>query len=192
MLALHASPAEMGYLSALIWLPSLLFALHAGAWVDRRGHRRATMIAADLGRAALLASIPVCSALGVLSLAQVFAVAFAAGTLSIFFTVSDSGLFVSVVPSDQYVAGNSLIYQSRALAAVGGPSAGGLLVQALSAPFALAADALSFLGSAFFLSRDPPGRARPGPGRAPGGAERRCPLHLRRRPSCGRRWPACP
>ncbi|MCW2905781.1 MAG: major facilitator superfamily permease, partial [Actinomycetia bacterium] len=67
VLALHASPAEMGYLSALVWLPSLLFALHAGAWVDRRGHRRATMIAADLGRAALLASIPVCSALGVLT-----------------------------------------------------------------------------------------------------------------------------
>ncbi len=40
VLALHATPAEMGYLSALIWLPSLLFALHAGAWVDRRGHRR--------------------------------------------------------------------------------------------------------------------------------------------------------
>jgi MFS family permease len=164
VLALHASPAEMGYLSALIWLPSLLFALHAGAWVDRRGHRRATMIAADLGRAALLASIPVCSALGVLSLAQVFAVAFTAGTLSIFFTVSDAGLFVSLVPSDQYVEGNSLIYQSRALAAVGGPNAGGLLVQALSAPFALAAEALSFLGSAFFLSRIHP--AEPAPDRA--------------------------
>src|SRR6202161_1051470 len=161
VLALHASPAEMGYLSVLIWLPSLLFALHAGAWVDRRGHRRATMIAADLGRAALLASIPACSALGVLSLAQVFAVAFAAGTLSVFFTVSDAGLFVSLVPSDEYVAGNSLIYQSRALAAVGGPSVGGLLVQALSAPFALAADALSFLGSAFFLSRIRPGESPP-------------------------------
>ena len=164
VLALHASPAEMGYLSVLIWLPSLLFALHAGAWVDRRGHRRATMIAADLGRAALLASIPVCSALGVLSLIQVFAVAFAAGTLSIFFTVSNAGLFVSLVPSDQYVEGNSLIYQSRALAAVGGPSVGGLLVQALSAPFALAADALSFLGSAFFLSRIHP--AEPAPDQA--------------------------
>ncbi len=123
----------MGYLSALIWLPSLLFALHAGAWVDRRGHRRATMIAADLGRAGLLASIPVCSALGVLSLAQLFAVAFAAGTLSIFFTVSDAGLFVALVPSARFVEGNSLIYQSRALSAVAGPSVGGLLVEALSA-----------------------------------------------------------
>ena len=164
MLALHATPAEMGYLSALIWLPSLLFALHAGAWVDRRGHRRATMVAADLGRAALLASIPVCSALGVLSLAQLFAVAFAAGTLSIFFTVSDAGLFVALVPSTQYVEGNSLIYQSRAMAAVAGPSVGGLLVEALSAPFALAADALSFLGSAFFLGRIRPAEPAPDTG----------------------------
>ena len=80
------------------------------------------MIAADLGRAGLLASIPVCWALGLLSLAQVFAVAFTAGTLSVLFSVSDSGLFVSLVPSDQYVEGNSLIYQSRALAAVGAPA----------------------------------------------------------------------
>ena len=168
VLALHASPAEMGFLSALIWLPSLLFALHAGAWVDRRGHRRVTMISADLGRAALLASIPVCSALGVLSLAQLFAVAFAAGTLSIFFTVSDAGLFVALVPSARYVEGNSLIYQSRALSAVAGPSVGGLLVEALSAPFALAADAVSFLGSAFFLGRIRPAEPDPDPDRRPG------------------------
>ena len=72
------------------------------------------------------------------------------------FTVSDAVLFVSLVPADRYVEGNSLVYGSRALSFVGGPSIGGLLVQALSAPFALAADALSFLGSAFFLGRIKP------------------------------------
>jgi MFS family permease len=189
VLALRATPAEMGYLSALIWLPSLLFALHAGAWVDRRGRRRVTMIAADLGRAALLGSIPVAYALGVLTLAQLFLVAFAAGTLSTFFTVSDGTLFVSLVGSDDYLAGNSLVYQSRALSFVGGPSLGGLLVQALSAPFALAADALSFLGSAFFLGRirppsQPPIRpadaARWPPEPASSGTPR----------SCARYWPA--
>ena len=65
--------AQMGYLTALEWLPSLLFGLHAGAWVDRRGRRRRTMIAADLGRAALFASIPVCYALHVLTLPQLYA-----------------------------------------------------------------------------------------------------------------------
>ena len=153
VLVLHATAADMGYLTALVWLPSLLFGLHAGAWVDRRGQRRLTMIGADLGRFTLLASLPVCYALGVLTLAQLFAVAFGTGALSVLFNVADSALFVAVVPADSYLDGNSLIYASRALSFVGGPSIGGLLVQLFSAPFAIVADALSFLGSAFFLRR---------------------------------------
>jgi hypothetical protein len=153
VLALHAGAAQMGYLTALEWLPSLLFGLPAGAWVDRRGRRRQTMIAADLGRAALFASIPVGYALHALTLAQLFAVTFAAGTLSIAFNVSDGALFVSIVAPSQYVDGQSLICGSRALSFAGGPSVGGIGVQVLSAPFAIVADALSFLGSAFFLNR---------------------------------------
>src|SRR5215472_17233364 len=112
VLVLHASAADMGYLTALIWLPSLLFGLHAGAWVDRRGHRRATMIAADLGRFALLASIPASYAMGVLTIWQLYAVAFGTGLLSVAFTVSQSALFVAVVPEADYVTGNSLLYGS--------------------------------------------------------------------------------
>jgi MFS family permease len=153
VLALHAGAAQMGYLTALEWLPSLLFGLPAGAWVDRRGRRRRTMIGADLGRAALFASIPVCYALHALALTQLFLVTFGAGTLSILFNVSDATLFVSIVAAEEYVDGQSLIYGSRALSFVGGPSIGGVLVQALSAPLAVVADALSFLGSAFFLGR---------------------------------------
>jgi MFS family permease len=153
VLALHAGAAQMGYLTALEWLPSLLFGLPAGAWVDRRGRRRQTMIAADLGRAVLFGSIPVAYALHGLTLMQLLVVTFAAGTLSTGFNVSDGTMFVAIVPEDQYVDGQSLIYGSRALSFVGGPSVGGVLVQVLSAPFAIAADALSFLGSAFFLSR---------------------------------------
>jgi MFS family permease len=164
VLALHAGAADMGYLSALEWLPSLLFALPAGAWLDRRGHRRASMIVADVGRFLLLGSVPVCYALGVLSLPQLFAAAFGAGTLSVLFTVSDAVLFVALVPQDQYVDGNSLVYASRALSFVAGPSLGGLLAQLLSAPVAIGADALSFLGSALFLSRVRPVEPPPGPG----------------------------
>jgi MFS family permease len=174
VLVLHATAADMGYLTALVWLPSLLFGLHAGAWVDRRGHRRLTMIMADLGRFALLASLPVCYALGVLTLPQLFAVAFGAGALSVLFNVSDSALFVAVVPADSYLDGNSLIYASRALSFVGGPSIGGLLVQLFSAPFAIAADAVSFLGSAFFLRRirpaEPPADDSTGQGSVTAGA----------------------
>jgi MFS family permease len=165
ILALHANAAEMGYLTAAIWLPSLLFAVHAGAWADRRGNRRRLMIAADLGRAALLATVPVCAALHVLTLVQLFAVAFCAGSLSVLFSVCDPPLFVALVPEDRYIRGQSLVYASRAFSFVGGPSLGGLLVQLLTAPFAVAADALSYLGSAFFLSRIHPAEPLPDPAR---------------------------
>ena len=82
--------------------------------------------------------------------------------------MSNATLFVTLVPEDQYVEGNSLVYASRALSFVGGPSLGGLLVQLLSAPFAIAADALSFLGSAFFLRRIQP--AEPPPAEAEQGS----------------------
>ena len=127
VLVLHAGAAEMGYLSAVQWLPSLLFGLHAGAWIDRRSKRR-TMILADLGRAATLVTIPVCYALHALTLMQMYLVTFAAGALSVLFTVSDGTLFVSIVPPEGYVDGQSLIYGSRSLSLMGGPSAAGLLV----------------------------------------------------------------
>jgi MFS family permease len=153
VLVLRASAPQMGYLTALEWLPSLLFGLHAGAYVDRSGKRRAIMIAADLGRFALLASLPAAYLLGVLTLMQLLVVTFLAGTLSVLFSVGDATLFQSLLRPDDYVEGNSLIHGSRALSYVAGPGIGGVLVQLLSAPMAVLADALSFLGSAFFLVR---------------------------------------
>jgi MFS family permease len=151
VLVLHAHAFQMGYLTALEWLPSLLFGLHAGAWVDRRGQRRRAMILADLGRAAALATIPLCYGLHVLTMVQMCVVIFIAGSLSVLFTVSDGTLFVSIVEPEEYVDGQSLIYGSRALSYLGGPSVAGLLVQALGGPYAVVVDALSFLGSAVQL-----------------------------------------
>jgi MFS family permease len=159
VLVLHAGAAQMGYLTALEWVPSLLFGLPAGAWVDRRGRRRATMITADLGRAALFASIPVLYALHVLALWELYTVMFGAGTLSIAFSVADASLFVSLVKPERFVDGQSLIKGSYALSYVGGPGIGGVLVQVLSAPVAIVVNALSFLGSAFFLGRIRPAEA---------------------------------
>lgn len=153
VIVLDANAATMGYLFAAALAPNLLFSLHAGAFVDRRGRRRATMIATDLGRAALLASVPVAYGLGVLTLPQLYVVAFLEGTLSVLFYVSYSTLFTALVPRERYVEGNQLVNGSRAFSFVGGQSLAGFLVQVFSAPFALLADALSFLVSALFLSR---------------------------------------
>jgi MFS family permease len=151
VLELNASAAQMGLLGAAALLPNLLFSLHAGAWVDRRGRRRVTMMATAVGRAALLATIPVAYAFGALSFAQLYAVGFLVGTLSVFFNVSYSTLFVSLVPREQYLEAGSLLHGSRAFSYVAGPSVGGVLVQALSAPVAIIVDAFSFVVSALTL-----------------------------------------
>lgn len=163
VLALDATPAQMGYLVTAALLPNLLFSLHAGAWVDRGGRRRQVMIVADLGRAAALASVPIAYAFGALTFAQLYAVGFATGLLSVFFYVSHSALFVALVRRERYVEGNSLLHGSRALSTVVGPSLGGTLVQLLTAPAALAVDACSFVASAWSLARirpkEPPAEA---------------------------------
>jgi MFS family permease len=156
VLVLHANAAQMGYLGAAALAPNLLVSLHAGAWVDRRGHRRRTMLIADLGRAALLASIAVAYAFDVLTIGQLYVVGFLLGTLSVLFFVSYNTLFVSLVSRENYVSANALLNGSRAMSFVSGPSIGGFLVQVLSAPFALLADAGSFLVSAFTLGRISP------------------------------------
>ncbi len=153
VLVLDATPAEMGYLATAALLPNLLFSLHAGAWVDRRGRRRQTMIVADLGRAALLATIPVAYRLDVLTLAQLYVVGFLTGLLSVFFFVSYSTLFVSLVPRERFVEASSLLNGSRAASFVAGVSLGGILVQVLTAPVALLADSASFVCSAIALGR---------------------------------------
>lgn len=153
VLSLDASAAEMGYLTAAALVPALLFSLHAGALVDRRGHRRRTMIAADLGRGLLLALVPLAAALGVLSMPALYVVAFLTGALSVLFMVSYNALFVALVPREDYVGAMSILNGSRALSGVLGPSLGGILVQTLTAPVAIVADALSYLLSAFYLHR---------------------------------------
>jgi MFS family permease len=156
VLALDANAAQMGYLTAAAWLPYLLFSLHAGAFVDRRGRRRATMIWTDIGRAGVLVSVPLAYAADVLTLPHLYLVALAVGTLSVVFGVADVSLFVSIVPRERYLEANSLLNGSRAFSFVAGPSVTGVLVQVLTAPVALVVDAFSFLGSAAFLQRIAP------------------------------------
>jgi MFS family permease len=153
VLVLDASPAEMGYLGAAALLPHLFFSLPAGVWLERIRQRRRVMIAADLARAALLVSLPLAYTFASLTFAQLYAVAFLTGSLAVVFDISYSTLYVAVTARERYVEANALLNGSRAFSNVAGPSVGGVLVQALSAPTALLADAASFLASAILLGR---------------------------------------
>lgn len=151
VLALDATAAQMGYLVAAELAPNLLFSLHAGAWADRRARKRQTMIATDLGRAVLIGSIPLAYAFDALTYPHMLVVAFGMGTLAVLFQVSYSAFFVALVPRERFLEGGSIVHGSRAFSYVAGPSTGGVLVQVLSAPAALVADACSYVLSALFL-----------------------------------------
>jgi MFS family permease len=153
VLVLDASASEMGYLGAAALLPHLFFALPAGVWLERVTRRRQVMILADVGRAGLLASVPLAYAFDSLTFTQLYVVAFGTGTLAVLFDISYSTLYVAVVERERYIEANSLLHGSRSFSYIAGPSVGGVLVQVLSAPAALLADALSFVGSALFLGR---------------------------------------
>ena len=166
ILVADAGPAEMGYLTAAGIVPSLLFSLVAGGWADRKPFKRQIMIFADLGRAAALVAIPILYALGALTMTQLYVVAFAVGALSVLFEVCRTTLFVSLVDRSDFIRANALLNGSRALSFVGGPAVAGPLVQVLTAPVALLADALSYVYSGWLLART---RAvEPAPSTAPG------------------------
>ncbi len=151
VLTLKAAPVQMGVLTALGSLPVLLIGLPAGAWVDRL-RRRPILIAADVGRALLLLSIPIAAVLNTLRIEQLYLVALLAGALTVFFDVADPAFLPAVVPSERLVEGNSKLGASDSLAEIAGPALAGGLVQWLSAPFAVAIDAATFLFSALSLS----------------------------------------
>jgi MFS family permease len=159
---LGAGAFEMGVLGVVRFLPWILFTLPAGVWVDRV-RRRPILIGADLARALLLASIPIAFMGGWLTLLQVYAVAFVAGTLEVFFDVAYQSYLPSVVERDELVEGNSKLELSRAGSQVIGPTVAGFLIEAVRAPFAIAFDAVSYLGAAIFIGLIRRGESSPEP-----------------------------
>jgi predicted MFS family arabinose efflux permease len=163
VLVLAATPTQMGILGAFDGVSVLVIGLLAGVWVDRV-RRRPLLIAADLGRAFVLSTIPLAALLGVLRIGQLYIVAALAGMLTVLFDVAHSAFLPSLIPRESLVEGNSKLGMSDALAEIGGPAVAGPLVQVISAPFALFFDALSFLFSACCLGlihkQEPPPTAR--------------------------------
>ncbi|HEY0280740.1 MAG TPA: MFS transporter [Solirubrobacterales bacterium] len=153
VITLSADAGQMGLLAAVELAPSLFFAIHLGAWADRRASRRGLLITADLGRAFLLLVVPIAALFGFLTMPLLYIVAFLTGSFGVLFMVSEQTVFTSLVRPREYVEANSLLIGSRSLAAVVGKALGGLLVAVLTAPVAILADALSFFASAFFVRR---------------------------------------
>jgi MFS family permease len=165
IVVLDASAFEVAVLTAVEWMPWLLFSLPIGAWVDRV-LRKPILVAADVGRALVLLSVPLAYAFDALTIWQLYAVGFAHGILTVFFDVAYQSYLPSLVERRQLEEGNSKLEVSRSGAQLAGPGIAGVLVELVTAPVAILADAVSFIVSALFLrsirrEEAPPERGEP-------------------------------
>lgn len=149
---LAVTPFQMGLLTSAETAAFLLIGLPAGAWLDRM-RRRPVMLASDIVRGLLLASIPLAWWAGLLTFGQLLVVALLTGLATVFFDVAYQSYLPSLVGREVLIDGNSKLESTRSLAQVTGPAVGGGLVQLLSAPTAVLADSVSYLVSAAALAR---------------------------------------
>jgi MFS family permease len=150
LLTLNSTALEQGFLQAVQAGPVLVTGLFAGVWVDRL-RRRPVMIVADLARAALLLSIPATAFAGRLTMGQLYGVAAAAAVFTALFDAAYRAYLPTLVGRENLVEGNAKLSATASIAEMGGFAAAGALVQFLSGPLAILADAATFVVSALTL-----------------------------------------
>jgi predicted MFS family arabinose efflux permease len=168
ILTLDVGVTGMGVLRFAEYLPFLAFTLLFGVWADRR-RRRPLMIVANLIRVFLAGLVPLCAVLGLMRLPLLVMIAFAIGTCTALYEVCWLSYVPSLVDRDDLMAAMGKVSASHSASEVAGPGLGGLLVQWVTAPFALLVDAASYAAAAFSLvvvrRREPDPRAADWPRR---------------------------
>src|SRR2546425_8693320 len=148
---LTGSALNLGITTAAEFLPYLLFGLILGAWTDRVDRKR-MMIGTDIGRALIIASIPLLYAFGLLVVWWIYVVGFIHATLTICFEAGQFAAIPSLVNQDDLVTANGRIQASYSGASIVGPLLAGVLVTLVPLSALLLFDALSFLASSFSLA----------------------------------------
>lgn len=149
---LDASPFEVGLVNAAQFLPYALFGLIVGAYVDRFP-RKPLLIWASIGRGVCLGAVPVLWSTGLLNLWGTAAALFVFGVLSVVGFAATQSLLPRIVPRPLLLAANARLDQSDAAAQTVGPALGGVLVSIVTAPIAIALDAVSYLVDAVLIAR---------------------------------------
>src|SRR5437660_3300016 len=151
-LLLQATPFQMGVLVALETLPFALVSLHAGVLLDRV-RKLPIVIAADLGRGIALLAIPAAAFTHVLSIEILYAVGFLCGVQNVVGGAAYQVLLAQMAGRKRLVEANAKITLGETSSALVGPGIAGLLIQALTAPFAIVLDPRTFFVSALMLRR---------------------------------------
>src|SRR4051794_24618292 len=161
---LHASPTQMGMLTAMEIVPFVLLSLPAGVWLDRV-RKLPVYVAGESGLALIVASVPLAWWLGWLSMTWMYACALLIGTV---YTIAGSAaqiVLTQVVARGRLVEAHAKNALATSGAEVAGPGLAGALIRVVGAPAALLVDACLLIVSASILrgigvQRPPATRAR--------------------------------
>lgn len=147
VVVLQASAGETGLLGVARWIPFLLLALPLGVLIDRHRRRR-ILVASDLARALLVVAVVVFAISGSLTLPVLLALVLLLGAFTVAFEVAYQSYLPTVVPRRDLERANGRLQATASAAEVGGPGLGGWLIQLLTAPWALLAQAVTYTVSA--------------------------------------------
>ena len=149
-LLLNATPLQMGILVALETLPFALVSLHAGVLLDRV-RKLPVMIFSDVSRALALLVVPAAAFAGMLSMEVLYVVGFFVGVQNVIGGAAHQVAIAQMAGRKRLVEANAKISLGETSSALVGPGLAGLLIQVLTAPFAIIVDACAFLVSALML-----------------------------------------
>ena len=158
----NASPLEISILSALGVLPYLFLGLIVGALMDR-WRRQRVLVVTSIGRAIVLASIPVLLLLNALTVWSLAVIILALGVLVLFAQSAEQPFLPRIVPRDSLVMANARLGQSDTVAGTAGPDLGGALLNLIGAPLLFVFDAVINAVSAILQSRIKVEETLPGP-----------------------------
>ncbi|WP_018348509.1 MFS transporter [Longispora albida] len=150
ILTLHATDAQAGLLNGARWVPYLLFGLLAGVFADRY-RRRPILIGSNLASFVLWGAVAGLALAGLLNMYVLMGFIVVIGMAALLNDAAHQAFLPRLVPAAQLTPANARLQLSGSLAQTTGPFLGGSLVAAIGAPFAILADAVSYLGAALLL-----------------------------------------
>jgi MFS family permease len=147
---LHASPTQMGILTAVEIVPFALFSLPTGVWLDRV-RKLPVYVVGELSIACTVATVPLAWWFDRLSMTWLYFVAFVIGTVNTTAGSAAQIVLTQIVPRERLVEAHAKNALASSAAEVAGPGAAGALIKITGAPVALLADAVMLLASASIL-----------------------------------------
>ncbi|TDQ05680.1 MFS transporter [Labedaea rhizosphaerae] len=145
-------PGDLGIVLAAQLVPNLALLLVGGAVADR-WPRRAVLVAANLGAGLTQGVVAAVLLTGHYSLPLLAGIELANGALQAFTMPALRGILPELVGPAELQRANAALAAAANAAKIFGPTAAGLLSATVGGGWAIALDALSFLGAATLLAR---------------------------------------